>query len=70
MTSALERTRDRGREHRAAGGGRGRSPRPRRTGCRTPRGLVVTWGRFSYNTYPIAPWLSTHSYVLAVLHPR
>ena len=27
-------------------------------------------GRFSYNTYPIAPWLSTHSYVLAVLHPR
>ena len=26
--------------------------------------------RFSYNTYPIAPWLSTHSYVLAVLHPR
>ena len=40
MTSALERTRDRGREHRAAGGGRGRSPRPRRTGCRTPRGLV------------------------------
>ena len=29
-----------------------------------------TRGRFSYNTYPIAPWLSTHSYALAVLHPR
>ena len=33
-------------------------------------GLDPVKGVFSYNTYPIAPWLSTHSYVLAVLHPR
>ena len=33
-------------------------------------GFKAVKGRFSYNTYPIAPWLSTHSYVLAVLHPR
>ena len=32
--------------------------------------IALIKGVFSYNTYPIAPWLSTHSYVLAVLHPR